>query len=871
MTTTPVPSKIGKYDVVGVIGRGGMGVVYQAMDPHLDRKVAIKMITGQFSENPDMLKRFFREAQSLGSLQHPNIVTVFDLGDFGGNPYFVMEFLEGEGLDSLLAKPGQLNLLEKIGILIQVCNGLGYAHRRGVVHRDIKPANIMISKDGGVKIFDFGIAHAGQTNVTRTGEVIGTLRYMAPEQVNSKGIDSRTDIFSTGVVLYQLMTDHLPFDGENTASTLMKIVSAPPPPLGDFLSAYPPEMEEILLKALAKNPNERYSTAEDFALDLAQLQGQLKEELIGRDLEEVAALIDRGEIYKAQGTLLRVLKIDQQHTRASRLLREVQQRIQRDELSTQVRGLREWAEEALADEQFDRALEHVERALSLDCDNFDLLRLKETIREAAMRAEKLHKALKAAESAQAEGNLEAAKQAAEAALAMAPNDTQARTVHRMIIRDIEERARQQQMEGYLQEARQELSSRRFTAALMILKRAEELDPAAPQLHSLMESAVAGQEQERCRRELEALTHEVEEALNTDDYRTASRKADEGLARFPNDRTLLKLKGLADRQRQIEERKQLVDGLVNESRMLLQAGRHEELKDKLERALAQLGPDARLQSLLGEVERQRAAAWNLEQTQQKAIQTPAAPENPARSAPPTMPPAINPDPPDAALTAPFNALHEQRPIGPGEGLTTKVRQILRDTTLFGKAPPADNNAADIAPAVASDELQEAYLPIIERHLAAFVGPLAKVHVNRAATKTTSVLELYTMLSANLQKEEDRKAFLARRAELAGGRGSAAFTKLATPAVSPSSPPPADLALPSEITAAAVEQIAKRLAAHLGPIAPVLARREAKCASSLQEFYELLAEHIVNPVDRQRFLKEAGIGKEPPPGLTARRSL
>jgi serine/threonine protein kinase len=581
MTTTPVPSKIGKYDVVGVIGRGGMGVVYQAMDPHLDRKVAIKMITGQFSENPDMLKRFFREAQSLGSLQHPNIVTVFDLGDFGGNPYFVMEFLEGEGLDSLLAKPGQLNLLEKIGILIQVCNGLGYAHRRGVVHRDIKPANIMISRDGGVKIFDFGIAHAGQSNVTQTGEVIGTLRYMAPEQVNSKGIDSRTDIFSTGVVLYQLMTDHLPFDGENTASTLMKIVSAPPPPLGNFLSAYPPEMEEILLKALAKNPNERYSTAEDFALDLAQLQGQLKEELIGREMEEVAALIDRGEIYTAQGTLLRVLKIDQQHTRASRLLREVQQRIQRDELSTQVRGVRERGAEALADEQ---------------C-------------ETAVRAEKLHK----------------------------------------------------------------------------------------------------------------------------------------------------------------------------------------------------------------------------------------------------------------------TLHEQRPIGPGEGLTNKVRQILRDTTLFGKAPPADDNAADIAPAVASDELQEAYLPIIERHLAAFVGPLAKVHVKRAATKTTSVLELYTMLSANLQKEEDRKAFLARRAELAGGRGSAAFTKLATPAVSPSSPPPADLALPSEITAAAVEQIAKRLAAHLGPIAPVLARREAKRASSLQEFYELLAEHIVNPVDRQRFLKEAGIGKEPPPSLTARRSL
>ena len=600
MTTTPVPTKIGKYDVIGVIGRGGMGVVYQATDPHLDRRVAIKMITGDFAENPDMLKRFFREAQSLGSLQHPNIVTVFDLGDYGGNPYFVMEYLEGEGLDSILSNRRPLNLLEKISIVIQVCNGLCYAHRRGVIHRDIKPANIMICKDGGIKIFDFGIAHAGQTNVTRTGEVIGTLRYMAPEQVNSKSIDSRTDIFSTGVVLYQLVTDHLPFDGENTASTLMKIVSEPPPPLRNFLSAYPPEMEEILLRALAKNPNDRYASADDFALDLAQLQGQLKEELIGREMQEVALLLDQGEVYKAQGSLLRVLKIDQHHTRANKLLREVQQRIQRDELSKQVRGLQQQAEEGLADEQFDKALEHVDRALGLDRNNADLQQLREAICAAAVRAEKLHTALKLAEAAQAEGNLEEAKEAAEAALAVAPNDTQARTLYRLIAREIEERARQQQMEGYLLEARQEISSRRFTAALMILKQAEELDPEAPQVHSLMESAAAGQEQERRRRELEALTHEVDEALNRDDYRTACAKADEGLARFPEDRNLLKLKALADRQRQIEERKQLVDGLMAESRLLLQAGRHEELRDKLERAIAQLGSEARLESLLGVV-------------------------------------------------------------------------------------------------------------------------------------------------------------------------------------------------------------------------------------------------------------------------------
>jgi eukaryotic-like serine/threonine-protein kinase len=597
---TLVPGKIGKYEVTRIIGRGGMGVVYQATDPHLDRRVAIKMITGAFAEDPDMLKRFFREAQSLGSLQHPNIVTVFDLGDYNGNPYLVMEYLEGEGLDAVLSNRRQLSLLEKITVVIQVCHGLGYAHRRGVIHRDIKPANIMLCQEGGVKIFDFGIAHVRNQSVTRTGQVLGTLRYMAPEQFKSQPVDARADIFSTGVVLYQLFTDHMPFEAENTATTMLKIVHDPPLPVANFLSGYPAEMEQILLRSLAKNPDERYGSADEFALDLAQLQGQLKEELIGREMHEVAAFLEQGQVYKAQGSLLRVLKMNQQHTNANRLLREVQQRIQRDEIGKQVSELRQFAEEALADERFDKALEHLDRALGLDRTNPDLQQFREDVRAAAVRAEKLHKALKIAEAAQAEGKLDAAKEAAEAALAVAPNDTQAKTLYRLISRDIEESARQRQMEGYLVEARQQISSRKFTAALDILKRAEELDPAAPQLHTLMESAIAGHDQERRRREVEALVREVEDALNKDDYRAACTKADEGLARFPEDRNLLRLKTLADRQRQVEERKRFVDEQLTMARVLLQAGRNEELHEQLENAIAQIGAEPRLESLLADV-------------------------------------------------------------------------------------------------------------------------------------------------------------------------------------------------------------------------------------------------------------------------------
>jgi len=595
--TSNIPSKIGKYDVIDLIGRGGMGVVYKAKDPHLERPVAIKMMTSGFADNPDLLKRFFREAQSLGSLQHPNIVTVYDLGDYGGNPYLVMEYLEGEGLDSVLVSRRQLSLLEKTSIIVQVCNGLGYAHRRGVVHRDIKPANIMLGKDGGVKIFDFGIAHIGDNSVTKTGQIVGTLSYMSPEQVNGKPVDIRTDLFSTGVVLYQLFTNHLPFEGESTATTLLKIIYDPPPPLKNFLTSYPPELEGILLRALAKDREERYHSADEFALDLSQLQAHLKQELIAQHLQEVGVFLEKSDLYKAREYLVQVLKVDAQHVQATQLLREVQYRIKKEEVSEQVRKLRQGAEEAVAREQFNTAEECLEQALALDKNNPDLHRLRDSVRAAALRLQKLHNALKLAESAHQDGDLDTAKQAVEEALQIAPDDTQAKALYRLIQRDWVERSRQRQLENYLFQARQDISSRKFTAALEILKLAEALDPGAPQVHALMESASAGRDQERRRKDLEAITSDIEDALNRDDYRNACLKADEGLARFPDERTLLKLKALAERQRQIEERKQFIDEQLALARKLLQESRNEELLTALEATLAKTGPEPRLQSLL----------------------------------------------------------------------------------------------------------------------------------------------------------------------------------------------------------------------------------------------------------------------------------
>ena len=602
------PSKIGKYDVIDVLGRGGMGVVYKATDPHLNRLVAIKMMTGGFSDNPDLLKRFYREAQSTGNLQHPNIVTVYDLGDLDGSPYLVMEYLEGETLDAIINARGSLSMLAKINYICDVCQGLAYAHHHGIVHRDIKPGNVMVLKTGGVKIVDFGIAHIGDKTVTRTGQLIGSLGYMSPEQVNGKPIDTRTDIFSTGVVLFQLLTYALPFDGDSTASTLLKIIHDPPPPLTRFITDAPAELEGVILRAMAKDREERYRTVEDFGFDLAQIRDRLKEGLVEGHLREAESLLSRGLSHKAKELLLQVLKIDRQHTGAIRLFRSVQQKIEQEQIGVQIKQFRNQAEEAFANQHFEAALSYVDKALNLHQTDTALQSLKATIQQAKLQAEELQSLLDRAEAAHQEGELDVAKKLLEEMLELAPNDLQVKALYRVIRREWEERSRREQVGNLVDSARKEIASRRFTAALDVLKEAETLDPNAPEVRSLIESAKAGREQERLRQELESINNEIEEALDHDDFVTAGETIDLGLRKFPEDRTLLKLKALAEKQRQVSERRQFINDQLAQARTLIQAGRNQEVLKLLDSAIQRVGNDPHLQSLQGivreTVERER---------------------------------------------------------------------------------------------------------------------------------------------------------------------------------------------------------------------------------------------------------------------------
>ena len=265
-----VIEKLGRYEVVSELGQGAMGVVYKSIDPLIDRTVAIKTINLNLSkeELADFEARFYREAQSAGRLNHPNIVTIHDVGKTDSVAFMAMEFLEGQELRSLLASGRPMEVERAADMAAQVAEGLAYAHEHGVVHRDIKPANIMIVRNGLVKITDFGIALMPSASRTLAGMVLGSPKYMSPEQVLGQTIDGRSDIFSLGVVLYEMLTGQSPFSGDNLNTIMYRILNETPVPPSLVNENVPEAFDAIIAKALSKRPEDRYQTAKALAHDL---------------------------------------------------------------------------------------------------------------------------------------------------------------------------------------------------------------------------------------------------------------------------------------------------------------------------------------------------------------------------------------------------------------------------------------------------------------------------------------------------------------------------------------------------------------------------------------------------------------------------
>jgi serine/threonine protein kinase len=259
-----------RYELEELVGRGGMSSVYRAHDSLLERYVALKVLHEQYSKDEDFVERFKREARSVAQLQHPNIVTVIDRGEQDGRQYIVFEYVEGENLKELVVRRGRLEVREALEIAIEVARALGFAHEHGLVHRDVKPQNVLLNGDGRAKVTDFGIARSldVEQGVTQTGTVLGTSNYIAPEQASGKHVDQHSDVYSLGVVLYEMLTGELPFPGESFVAVALKHVNEAPPSVVDVRGDIPPRVAEAVDRALEKEPKRRFPGMDAFAAEL---------------------------------------------------------------------------------------------------------------------------------------------------------------------------------------------------------------------------------------------------------------------------------------------------------------------------------------------------------------------------------------------------------------------------------------------------------------------------------------------------------------------------------------------------------------------------------------------------------------------------
>jgi serine/threonine-protein kinase len=270
------PIQIGKYVVEALAGEGAMGAVYRARDAVLNRTVAIKVMNAAIAKDELLRQRFLREAQSAGSLQHPNVVTIYDFGEMDGYLFMAMEFVEGTDLESALSAVPPMALDDRLAVMVDTLRGLDYAHQHGIVHRDLKPANIRLTADGRAKLMDFGIAHLASQKLTQTGMIMGTTYYMAPEYISGEPVTAASDLFSMGAVLYELLTGQRPFTGETMQAIIFSVIQHDPTPPSRMVPTLPPAVDAIVARAIAKDPAARYATAREMADALQDVRDALR-------------------------------------------------------------------------------------------------------------------------------------------------------------------------------------------------------------------------------------------------------------------------------------------------------------------------------------------------------------------------------------------------------------------------------------------------------------------------------------------------------------------------------------------------------------------------------------------------------------------
>jgi len=460
--------KFGKYEVLGELGHGAMGVVYRARDPLINRLVALKTITTGVAADPALLQRFYREAQSAGGLQHPNIVTIYDLGEEGHLPYIAMELVEGENLEQVIARRAALPISLKLVYAVQACRAFDYAHKRGIVHRDIKPGNVMVSKDGVVKVVDFGIARVLETSKTQTGMLIGTFSYMSPEQYHGEHADERSDIWSFGVLLYELLGYQRPFMGETPASLMHSICQQEPSSLNKLVPDCPQELEPIVTKVLRKDPNDRYQSMEDLLLELDPLCKKLQALSVGEFVARSQRHVEQNEFTEARELLRQALQIESGNQQARALLERANAEIKRIQVRPKAQQYVERGRAFLGEGRIQEAKVAAENALQLDSGFAPAQELQRIVREELERAQLVIGWLQTAKQHLAEGLPEEAEALVAKVLQAEPSNQQAVALQEQVAKEKAERQKRLRLLEKLQEARGLWTRQNYRECILLL-------------------------------------------------------------------------------------------------------------------------------------------------------------------------------------------------------------------------------------------------------------------------------------------------------------------------------------------------------------------------------------------------------------------
>ncbi len=476
-----------------------MGVVYRARDPIINRLVALKTITAAGADDRNMLERFYREAQSAGGLQHPNIVTIYDMGDEGGMPYIAMELIEGENLDQLISRRTPIPLPLKIVYATQACSAFDYAHKRGIVHRDIKPGNIMVNKGGTVKVVDFGIARVIETSKTQTGMLIGTFAYMSPEQYQGEHADERSDIWSFGVLLYELLSLRRPFAGTTPAALMHNICSQEPPLLRSVSPDIPEDLETVVSQLLKKSPDERIQSMDDLLLKLDPICKNLQEASVAEMAAQARELTEQGDYSRARELLHQALLVDSKSTAARALLEKVNAELRRVTIRPRAQ-LEVNKGKALLDEgKIEEAKAAADAALQMESSFGPALELRRLVQEELDRVQRVAEWLDSARQRLAEGMPEEAEALLAKVIDAEPSNKQAGALQQQAAKQKAERQRRLQLIEKMQAARSLWTQQKYDDCIRLLTELQQHYPDEEEVSRLLQTAredLAEQEKEQ---------------------------------------------------------------------------------------------------------------------------------------------------------------------------------------------------------------------------------------------------------------------------------------------------------------------------------------------------------------------------------------